>query len=101
MDPVHVTKKEMSGAEAVWEFVVAVGREDTDLIGFLVYLEKAYWQELTNGLRSPEELVKSSFEFLLKKESKYLILREFDLRDIQGFFPEYEEEMKKMLHVPS
>lgn len=42
---------------------------------------------------SPEELVKKSFEFLLERESKESILREFNLMDIPRYFPEYEEKI--------
>jgi hypothetical protein len=40
--------------------------------------------------RSAEELVRDSFAFLLGRESKEAILREFDLSVIQRYFPEYE-----------
>jgi hypothetical protein len=40
--------------------------------------------------RSPEELVRESFAFLLERESKESILREFDLSVIQRYFPEYD-----------
>ena len=47
-------------------------------------------QRLTGGLKSPEELVRASFEFLLERESKESILKSFDLGEIQKYFPEYE-----------
>jgi hypothetical protein len=40
--------------------------------------------------RSAEALVKDSFEFLLERESKESILREFDLSVIKRYFPEYD-----------
>jgi hypothetical protein len=40
--------------------------------------------------RSAEELVRDSFGFLLERESKDSILREFDLSMIKRYFPEYD-----------
>jgi hypothetical protein len=49
-----------------------------------------------NG-RSPEELLKTSFEFLLERESNTSILSSFDLPVISLYFPDYEREMRKRL----
>jgi hypothetical protein len=40
--------------------------------------------------RSAEELVRDSFGFLLEREPKDSILREFDLSVIKRYFPEYD-----------
>jgi len=40
--------------------------------------------------RSPEELVERSFRFLLDREPKESILREFKLSVISRYFPDYE-----------
>ena len=40
--------------------------------------------------RSVETLVRDSFTFLLEREPKESILREFDLPVIKRYFPEYE-----------
>ena len=40
--------------------------------------------------RSAEELVRDSFGFLLERESKESVLREFDLSLIKRYFPEYD-----------
>jgi hypothetical protein len=40
--------------------------------------------------RSVEDLVRDSFAFLLEREPKESILREFDLSVIQRYFPEYQ-----------
>ena len=39
-------------------------------------------------------LVRRSFEFLLERESKESILKEFDLSVIQRYFPEYDRAMR-------
>ena len=59
-----------------------------------VHLDDDYHQKLTNGKISKEELIEKSFEFLLEREPKESILSEFDLRIINHYFPEYEEEIK-------
>jgi hypothetical protein len=41
-----------------------------------------------------EELVRRSFEFLLERESKESILKQFDLSVIQRYFPEYDRVMR-------
>jgi hypothetical protein len=40
--------------------------------------------------RSAEELVRDSFGFLLERESKASILKEFDLAVIKRYFPNYD-----------
>ncbi len=39
---------------------------------------------------APEDLVEASFRFLLDRESKESILKEFDLAVIPRYFPEYD-----------
>ncbi|MGH9983310.1 MAG: hypothetical protein ACRD8W_05065 [Nitrososphaeraceae archaeon] len=59
---------------------------------------KEYYMDLTEkGSIIPEEFVKKSFEFLLERESKDSILPQFDISQINDFFPEYEKEIKKAL----
>ena len=41
--------------------------------------------------------MRKSFEFLLEREPKESILRQFDLPLIGRYFPEYEREIKKRL----
>jgi hypothetical protein len=41
----------------------------------------------------PKELVRRSFDFLLRRESKESILASFDLMLIARYFPEYETEI--------
>ena len=46
-----------------------------------------------------EDLIQSSFEFLLEREPKESILRKFDLPVIARYFPEYERAIRKRLGV--
>ena len=58
-----------------------------------VTISEAYYQKLTGGKVSKEELLRASFEFLLARESNTSILRTFDLPVIGKYFPEYEAEI--------
>ena len=60
-----------------------------------VRLDSEYYQKLTRGKISEEELIRKSFQFLLERESKESILSRFNLKVIKNYFPEYEEEIKK------
>lgn len=44
---------------------------------------------------TPEELIRKSFEFLLAREPKESILKEFEISAIGRYFPEYEETVRK------
>jgi hypothetical protein len=63
----------------------------------LVSVAPDYARTLTAGRVSTEELVRRSFEFLLKREPKESILSQFDLPVIGRYFPEYEREIKKQI----
>ena len=72
------------------EFTVKVEEKE-----YNVGLDDEYWQDLTGGKITKEELIKKSFEFLLEREPKESILSRFNLRIINQYFPEFEEEMRK------
>ncbi len=75
------------------EFLVIVSEGDSKT-QHTVTLENAYWEDLTQRRMTKEELIKKSFEFLLKRESKQSILSRFNLRVIGNYFPDFEEEIK-------
>ncbi len=58
-------------------------------------MDKEYYEKISNGLIGPEDFVKKSLEFLLKREDKDSILKEFNLKQIREYFPEYETEIRK------
>lgn len=60
-----------------------------------VTLSTQYYQKLTQGRVTPEELIRKSFGFLLEREPNTSILRSFDLPLIGKYFPEYEGAMMK------
>ncbi len=77
--------------EAVFE--VKVSGNTTTI--HTVRLSKPYWEQMTAGKLTPEELIKKSFDFLLKREPQESILETFHLPEIQNYFPEYEDKMRK------
>ena len=50
--------------------------------------------DLAPGATDPTRLVEESFRFLLEREPPKSILRDFDLRTISRYFPEYENEIR-------
>ncbi|MDP2248254.1 MAG: hypothetical protein Q8J65_08995 [Nitrosomonadales bacterium] len=63
----------------------------------IVSVRPDYAEKLVGGKVPMESLIRSSFEFLLARESNTSILRSFDLAVIARYFPEYEREIGKML----
>jgi hypothetical protein len=63
----------------------------------LVSVSRATLGWLDPGASDPSRLVRASFEFLLERESRESILREFDLMVIGRYFPEYEGEIRRRL----
>jgi hypothetical protein len=59
-----------------------------------VTVEPAYARKLTGNHASTEDLLRRSFEFLLEHEPKESILRQFHLREIGRYFPDYETEIR-------
>jgi len=65
-------------------------QEKNNTTKHMVTLTDAYYNNLTNGKISKEELIRKSFEFLLERESQYSIMSKFNLKIINNYFPEYE-----------
>lgn len=78
------------------EFTVIVTHEGITT-EHTVSLDDSYYQKLTGGKITREELIKRSFEFLLKRESNQSILSSFDLKVINRYFSEYEGEISRIL----
>ncbi|MEX0799774.1 MAG: hypothetical protein WD379_00985 [Dehalococcoidia bacterium] len=81
-------------ADDGWTAVVEVS-EDGGQTTHRVAVTRDAYDRLSGGAVTPEELVRRSFEFLLEREPKESILREFDLTVISRYFPEYEEEIRR------
>lgn len=76
-----------------WEFNVQTpaGSEHA------VTVSRDYYQELTDGKTTPEEFVRKSFAFLLGNEPASAILSEFELANIETYFPSYPEKISQLL----
>ncbi len=59
-----------------------------------VTLSAADLERLGTHHRSPEDLIRSCFGFLLEREPKESILASFDVSDIARYFPEFEREIR-------
>lgn len=75
------------------EFTVIV-EEGGARTAHTVTLDDNYYQALTQSLITKEELIRKSFEFLLRRESKESVLSKFNLKVINKYFPEFEKEIK-------
>ena len=53
-------------------------------------------ERLGHGVTA-ERLIEASFEFLLEREPKEAILRQFALPEIESYFPEYAKKMRDLL----
>jgi hypothetical protein len=60
-------------------------------------MSKATYEKLTGGVVSPEACVRKSFEFLLEREPKESILRQFDITKISYYFPDFEPKLQQRL----
>lgn len=76
--------------------MVRVKEEDTAK-DYSVTMDDDYYQKLTGGKITKEELIKKSFEFLLEREPKESILSRFNIKIISNYFPEYEKEIKSRI----
>lgn len=76
------------------EFIVVVKEGDTKT-EHVVSLDDNYYKDLSQEKITKEALIKKSFEFLLKRESKESILSRFNLRLINRYFSEFDEEIRK------
>ena len=64
-----------------------------------VRVTKADLARFSEG-RTPEELLRTSFQFLLEREPNTSILASFNLPVIGHYFPEYEHEIRTRLRRP-
>ena len=62
-----------------------------------VLLTDEYHYILTEKKISKKKLLEYSFQFLLEREPNTSILSFFELNIISKYFPEYENEIKKIL----
>ncbi len=70
---------------------------DADATRHSVSVSQVDLARLAPGHYDPTELVAESFAFLLERESRELILRQFDLPVIERYFPGYEAQIRRQL----
>ena len=62
-----------------------------------VLVSQAHLTRLAPGHYDPEELVAASFVFLLAREPRESILRQFELPVIERYFPGYEAQIRRQM----
>ncbi len=77
--------------EGGWHCSVVLG--DTE---HSVQVDRSTLDDLAPG-RTPEDLVRASFTFLLERESPESIMRSFELPIIGRFFADYPDEMRRRM----
>lgn len=81
-----------SPADSGWTCEVTVGT-DAAATRHRVTVDTALLARLRPGADDPVDLVRASFAFLLAREPREAILREFDLPVIGRYFPEWESQI--------
>ena len=61
-------------------------------IRYQVTMSVVDFERLSGGNAAPEECVRSAFLFLLDREPKESIIRQFDVSVIERYFPEFPRE---------
>ncbi len=82
---------ECTAREGGWHCSVVVGDSEHS-----VQVDRATLDDLAPGM-TPDDLVRSSFEFLLEREPPESIMRSFELPIIARFFADYPDEMRRRL----
>lgn len=83
-----------SATDSGWTCEVTVGTDAT-ATRHHVTVDAALLARLRPGAEEPDELVRDSFAFLLAREPRESILREFALPVIGRYFPEWESEIRR------
>ena len=89
------TSVDCDATSSGWRCTVRVG-DDAGATQHEVDVERATLERFPRGV-SVEELVAASFAFLLEREPRESILRQFDLPVIGRYFPEYADEIRGRL----
>ena len=76
----------------------AVFIENSVKSNHIVTLNDDIYFEMTEGIKSKEELILFSFKFLLERENNTSILSNFNLEIIQNYFPEYKNEIQNWVN---
>ena len=63
----------------------------------VVLVSRQELADLAPGHYDPEELVRASFDFLLRREPREAILRQFELSVIERYFPGYADDIRRRM----
>ena len=77
----------------IFEVIISNGNSTTHK----VTLTNEYYNHLGLTNIDPTKVVESSFKFLLEREPKEMILRNFDLKIISKYFSEYENRLSEYI----
>ena len=89
--PASEPRVECEPREGGWHCSVTLGGN-----AHSVQVDRATLDDLAPG-RTPDELVRASFVFLLEREPPGSIMRSFELPIIARFFADYPDEMRRRL----
>lgn len=78
----------------LYQVVVEADQETTHR----VHMSQEYYRELCGATVTHEFVLVQAFQFLLEREPNTAILAEFDLRDINRYFPEFDDEIRQRLN---
>ena len=81
-----------------WRCEVRIG-DDPDATRHQVAVSDEDLVRLAPAGTSVERVVEASFVFLLEREPRESILRQFDLAVIARYFPDYEREIQRRLRA--
>lgn len=95
MEPIQITSEDKRGNS--WTVSVQVGEDENTATDHTVQVDEGTYDRLTGGLHPPGHLVEETFRFLLEREPKESILRNFDLDVVNQYFPEYESQIRNRL----
>ena len=84
MPDININVKNKKDLGEMWVFNVEVS-ENGSVLNYFVTMGKDYWKKLTQEKYEPEKLMEASFKFLLERESKEKILRDFNLKMINSY----------------
>ena len=87
---VEIVVSKSAEDESKYTFEVELN-DKSDSTAHKVTLDKEHYKSLGTET-SPSDIIRKSFKFLLKRESKESILGEFDIRLISNYFPEFDSE---------
>jgi hypothetical protein len=71
--------------------------EGSEATSHEVSLSRAQLDALAQGSATPEQCVEAAFRFLLEREPKEAILRQFDIAVIASYFTEFPREFPRYL----